>query len=137
MKSDHNNVGSPIDSDHVLHCVACSKELTGKQRKYCSNACKCKISNSYHQIYSAQKKRGLKRKLELISLFGGGCSSCGYSKNSAALCFHHINSSDKSFELSLRECSNYSWTKVMAEARKCSLLCANCHLELHNPQCFI
>jgi predicted HNH restriction endonuclease len=33
----------------------------------------------------------------------------------------------------MRSLSNRTWESVMAELAKCSLVCANCHAELHNP----
>lgn len=39
---------------------------------------------------------------------GGKCECCKYSKNLAALEFHHINPSEKEFQLDLRHFSNTS-----------------------------
>ncbi len=64
---------------------------------------------------------------------GGKCTKCGYSKNSSALCFHHIDPKTKSFPIDIRRCSNSSWDNLIKEADKCMLLCLNCHAELHNP----
>jgi hypothetical protein len=58
---------------------------------------------------------------------------CGYNKNHAALCFHHIEPTLKSFQIDLRRCSNSSWDNLSKEVSKCQLLCLNCHAELHNP----
>ena len=58
---------------------------------------------------------------------------CGYAKNSAALEFHHREPASKSFHLDLRSLSNRTWHVIAAEARKCDLVCSNCHKEIHNP----
>ncbi len=58
---------------------------------------------------------------------------CGYHKNQAALCFHHIDPTEKSFQIDLRKCSNSSWSNLIVEADKCLLLCLNCHADVHNP----
>lgn len=58
---------------------------------------------------------------------------CGYSKNLAALSFHHENEDAKSHELDMRSLSNRRMETVMQEFEKCVLLCANCHMELHYP----
>lgn len=68
-------------------------------------------------------------KLLLISEAGGSCAICGYSRCPAALEFHHLDRSTKSFGLSLRGVTR-SIDKVRAEAAKCVLLCANCHAEV-------
>ncbi len=73
------------------------------------------------------------RKISLLSQLGGKCSICGYSKNSSALAFHHLNPKDKSFQLDLRSLSNRKQTKIDEEVAKCILVCHNCHAEIHNP----
>jgi len=46
-----------------------------------------------------------------------------------ALDFHHVDAAKKSFSLSVRGLS-YSWKTVVNEARKCVVLCKNCHAEV-------
>lgn len=58
-----------------------------------------------------------------------GCKFCGYSDCGEALVFHHINPEDKKFALS--NCCNKSFADLKVEVRKCIILCANCHQELH------
>ena len=118
-----------------MECSICSKKLQGRQRKFCSRACKNQSGNSAHQSYLAQQRRGRQRKIELIGSYGGKCSECGYSRNYSALEFHHLDPKQKSFQLDLRSLSNRRWSSVIDEASKCILLCSNCHSELHNPEC--
>jgi endogenous inhibitor of DNA gyrase (YacG/DUF329 family) len=84
-------------------------------------------------VYEYQKKRHISRKYELINLMGGKCTICGYDKNYASLEFHHLIPKEKEFPLDARHLSNSSITSLLKEAKKCILLCANCHRELHNP----
>lgn len=72
-----------------------------------------------------------KRIRECIELKGGKCEECGYCKCSRALCFHHINPEEKTFELNSRTILSYSWEIIKEEINKCKLLCSNCHMELH------
>lgn len=111
------------------NCIVCSTPLRGRQTKYCSSRCKL----SFLQSYPNQKQRGLSRKLELIRLLSGKCEKCGYCANIAALTFHH-NEGEKDFKLDVRSLSNRTYSKVQSEVRKCILLCANCHAEIHNPK---
>ncbi len=115
-------------------CIQCGVVLTGRQRKYCSRRCKNRSTNFRHQSYLAQQKRGLERKRELVRLEGCQCRLCGYNRNLAALEFHHTKPSTKTFPLDLRSLSNRSWKTLREEARKCVLLCSNCHKETHHPQ---
>lgn len=84
--------------------------------------------------YENQKTRALSRKKELVNLMGGKCSVCGYGKNLSALEFHHINPNEKSFQLDSRHLSNTSIDKILKEAKKCILVCSNCHKEIHHPE---
>lgn len=116
----------------TLCCITCKTSLTGRQKKFCSRKCQAKDSNVRNQNYQVQQKRGSERRLELIKLGGNMCSICQYSKCTAALHFHHIDGTTKSFQLDLRNCSNRKWDNLLEEFNKCVLLCANCHSEIHN-----
>lgn len=111
------------------NCEVCGKLLTGRQERFCSRDCK----NAIHQSYPNQKRRGLERKLEFVQRLGGKCARCGYSKNLAALSFHHKDEDKKEHELDMRSLSNHTLEVVLQEFEKCELLCANCHMELHYP----
>jgi len=119
-------------SNHKTHCIVCDSILTGKQARYCSSKCKNKFnqSNNYHQ----QQLRATKRKDYFVDKAGGKCSVCGYAKNRSALCFHHIDPSTKRFPLDARCLSNRTLKELELEFDKCSLLCLNCHAELHHPK---
>lgn len=56
-----------------------------------------------------------------------GCSNCGYSKNPAALDFHHKNPENKFIDISTMITQGYSKEKIDKEIRKCKVLCSNCH----------
>lgn len=121
-------------SEHKTHCKLCNNEFarTNSRHIYCSTRCK----NNYHKnnSYIKQQERGKRRKLLFIDEMGGRCSHCGYSRNSAALVFHHKNPESKLFPLDLRNLSNHSLSKLREELSKCELLCHNCHAELHHPE---
>ena len=119
-----------------MNCLTCNNIFTPKSKvqKYCSLQCKNKNTNKKHQCYEAQQKRGIANKLKLILSKGGQCSNCGYKKNLAGLCFHHIDESTKSFQIDTRKCSNTKYEVLEEEAKKCILLCHNCHMEEHYPQ---
>jgi len=68
-------------------------------------------------------------KLKLIDEAGGACAICGYSRLPSALHFHHVDPSTKEFALS-QEGITRSLERARAEAKKCVLLCANCHAEV-------
>jgi transposase len=85
---------------------------------------RCKLCRS--EAVSEWRRR---TKRTLVEEAGGACAICGYHKCIAALEFHHLNRATKSFALS-REGVTRSFEEARAEARKCILLCSNCHTEV-------
>jgi hypothetical protein len=85
-------------------------------------------------LTSVEKKRILraKKKRTIIELFGGKCTNCGYDKCPAALQFHHLDPKQKEKGIThMIARQGLSLEKIIKEAEKCILLCANCHAELH------
>ena len=72
-----------------------------------------------------------KRKRKLVEEFGGKCQICGYNKCDAALQFHHRDPNQKSFGISAGGVTR-TWEVLLEEAKKCDLLCSNCHAEVEN-----
>ncbi|MCB9810845.1 MAG: hypothetical protein H6779_00910 [Candidatus Nomurabacteria bacterium] len=74
-----------------------------------------------------------RRKLKEMAIeYGGGkCQICGYKKCKRALSFHHKDANKKDFGLSAKGLTR-SWNKIKKELDKCILVCANCHMELHD-----
>ena len=69
-------------------------------------------------------------KVRLVELHGGRCIRCGYARHVAALVFHHRDPRTKAFSIS-GEGVPRAWPRLVEEAAKCDLLCANCHREVH------
>lgn len=75
----------------------------------------------------AKRRRTVKR--QLVADAGGACVLCGYGRWIGALQFHHVDPGRKEFHIAQRGYSR-SLARSRAEARKCVLLCANCHAEV-------
>jgi hypothetical protein len=54
---------------------------------------------------------------------------CGYDSHPRALEFHHVDPRAKAFALSQRGVT-LSLASMRSEARKCVLVCSNCHAEV-------
>lgn len=54
------------------------------------------------------------------------CTICGES-DIRTLEFDHLNPSEKLFNISQSVRLGYGWPKIVAELKKCRILCANCH----------
>ena len=76
-----------------------------------------------------QRRRKHDKKKAVVDALGGRCIKCGYNKCLDALEFHHRGGVTK--EAAVSRLLRKSFELVMVEARKCDLLCANCHRELH------
>ena len=84
------------------------------------------MSNSQNVIDYRQR-----RKANLIKVCGSKCCLCGYNKVPGALEFHHIDPTKKSYGIASSGICHDLETDF-AEIRKCVLVCANCHREIHS-----
>ncbi|MCB0865551.1 MAG: helix-turn-helix domain-containing protein [Solirubrobacterales bacterium] len=82
---------------------------------------RCKRCNT---VAVAKRRRRVKE--ILVEEAGGSCVRCGFSDSLAALEFHHLDPKTKAFAISAQGVTK-SIDSLRAEARKCVLLCANCH----------
>lgn len=82
-------------------------------------------------ICRAEREVARRRRIKqiLVAEAGGCCRLCGYDRSVVALQFHHVDRGQKEFGLALRGVAR-SLDRARAEARKCVLLCANCHAEV-------
>ncbi len=81
--------------------------------------------NSSRSVISWRKRK----KLELVEYKGGCCQVCGYNKSVRALEFHHVDPNEKDFTISGK---SWSFDRLKNEVDKCVLVCANCHIEIHD-----
>ena len=118
----------------IKQCEICKKEFEtsskGGTRKYCFEC-----SPSYEKgnnIARGKSKSALRRamKKQAVKELGGKCEICGYDKCIDALVFHHKNPDEKEFGLA-QNGTIHTWEEYLTEAKKCQLLCCNCHAEEH------
>ena len=112
-------------------CVICKKVLpeTEFYKPYESRGKIC-IRKSCGKCCREERKNSSRNKKQmLLSLAGGKCNVCGYDKCSTALEFHHIDPSTK--DPSYSGMTRLPLKKAFLEIKKCVLLCANCHREVH------
>jgi hypothetical protein len=107
--------------DRSRECEVCGRRYVwdwrrGHTRRIC-NSCR---SNGWRNRYEF--------KAEVVSLKGGGCEICGYSRCPSALTFHHLDPATKSFTIAGGH--TRSRESLLAEIKKCVLLCSNCHREV-------
>jgi hypothetical protein len=129
-----HNTSLPIDRNNIKEkdCSYCKKTKPIEEFR-----CKDKVKKYYDAWCSNcrreyEKNRWKSRKIEAVKLFDSKCSICGYDKNIASLDFHHLDPRQKEFVWN--EMSGFEWQKIISELKKCTLLCKNCHSDLHNPK---
>lgn len=81
---------------------------------------------------SERMKRWRKEfKKRMVESFGGKCCICNNEYLPEVFDFHHLDPSEKEFQLSKVMGSPKSWKKIVAELRKCVMVCSNCHRVIH------
>jgi hypothetical protein len=78
-----------------------------------------KTSSLYQPIISWIKDLKLSR----------GCALCGYRDWGGSLHFHHLDKRNRKFSPS--DHHNRPEEEMLSELQKCSILCSNCHMQLH------
>lgn len=85
------------------------------------------MSKNSNQVQHWRKRT----KERIVKAFGGQCAICGYNRCIESLQFHHLDPNEKEATISSLISDTGGWAKVVVEARKCVMLCANCHYEVH------
>lgn len=107
-----------------------SRSKTG----YVSKCKKCQslLDSKYHvkhrEKYNARQKKNAVENRAFIDRFKHikGCLHCG-EKRPWVLDFHHLGDKDAT----IADLITYSRQVIKKEIRKCIVLCANCHRDLH------
>ena len=87
------------------------------------------IAGKRDKVHNASLQRDLqlRNKVKLIKLMGGRCIDCDKSFPPAVYDFHHLVPETKASSIRL----GWKWSRILKEATKCVLLCANCHRIRH------
>jgi hypothetical protein len=83
-------------------------------------------------VGEAVTRRKQKIKRILVDEAGGRCVQCGYDRCIFNLTFHHLDPATKLFAMSAH--TGRSLQAFREEAKKCILLCANCHREAESQR---
>jgi transposase-like protein len=116
--------GPGAQSDATQITAYCSRHGATEFRRRAEGGWRCLKCRAEAVI--ARRRRV---KTTLVAEAGGSCALCGYSRTMAALQFHHLDRGTKEFHLAQRGVAR-AMSAARAEARKCILLCANCHAEV-------
>ena len=134
----YNNVMYPKRSK-TNKCSECDT-LIKSSKKVCSPSCYAKrrkrFSMSLEETRIRNKTRARRERKSLkewaVKLLGGKCEICGYNKCLKSFDFHHKEQPTKDFAISEAISHKMSRVEMRKELKKCTLLCANCHREIHD-----
>lgn len=116
--------------NRVMLCRVCKKQIPFKEdsmrRFYCSKECRQNAVNIRQAVQNREDIKWFdyfKRQI--------GCAFCNYNRHGGALEFHHINPKTKERVITGRHwiCNS---SLIKKEMKKCILICANCHREMHD-----
>lgn len=152
MRKKHVNLPGPPPGNAKV-CAKCQQTKTlvefyrdnvnkSGYRPYCKECSKQTSKERYEQEGSSGKQNNKARlaartelKRRLVAEAGGKCARCGYSEFISGLDFHHTHG-DK--EATMANLLMQAVGKrgdyldiALREAKKCILLCRNCHGALH------
>ena len=123
-----------------------SKDNQGRSRRYLRGhnvPRRLQTVNEYHRdwcrknrkrVSFAKKRRTQEKKKTLLAMGGNCCVCCGLQyngTNATVFDFHHRVPEEKEFPLSQPGIHGYSCKSVLTEAKKCDIICANCHRMVH------
>lgn len=88
----------------------------------------------YQRILARGNRRSLEKRHERSRCFARqkgevGCLFCGEDE-SCALDLHHVNPTEKDFPVG-NMFGSFRWDRIVEEAAKCVVICANCHRKHH------
>lgn len=84
-----------------------------------------------NQKLMEQRQYRMQSATELLTRLKTPCVKCGEARE-WVIHFHHIDPSEKVFEITKEAISHKKWERIAEEASKCACLCANCHTEFHH-----
>ena len=122
-----------LSAEGVGGSLSAAREEAAKCLLMCAN-CHAELEASTPGHVNSPRSRAVVRrrrrvKAILVAEAGGACERCGYDRSPAALQFHHRDPATKDFGLSQAGVAR-SLERCREEARKCTLLCANCHADV-------
>jgi len=117
------NTGRPPATSSTAFERDCKRHGPSVFYRFASGKVACKRC-----IGEAVTRRHQKIKRTLVAEAGGCCRVCGYDRCVFSLHFHHVDPTTKAFGITTAH--GKSLAAYREEAKKCVLVCANCHGEI-------
>lgn len=110
----------------------CKKDGLCAICKECKKKAREKYNHKNREVIRNKQKEKRKKFQEWARQFKDKCSRCGET-HPACLDFHHIEEKESSIANMINRSSLTSSLKekIIAEIKKCEVLCSNCHRKVH------
>lgn len=138
VKSDAVMYRKRYQRQKPKYCTICEKVIPiNIRKKHNSKVCSEKCYKVLHERFLIRRRyqAECRRKAGVQALYeykvSKGCSNCGYNKYGGSLDFHHRNPKEKLMRIEAKHWLSKS-KAILAELKKCVLLCKNCHYEEHD-----
>jgi hypothetical protein len=118
-----------------------NKKATAKDGKqsYCRECNRARARRYYQEnhdrhirvvmAYRRRRKKELSARITAIKE-ANGCALCP-ENDPVCLEFHHPDPGQKDFEIGSFFNASWKWPVIVAEIKKCVVLCSNCHKKVH------
>lgn len=113
-----------------MECSTCKAPLSGNQKRFCSKPCSRRGFKRDHPdrtrrdlLVGASRRLGRLRRL-LAELKSAPCTDCGIKYPPYVMDFDHVKGQKVR---GVSQILRYGEAAMMAEIKKCELVCANCH----------
>jgi protein-arginine kinase activator protein McsA len=118
LTSFHKDKSTPDGLTHV--CKECQSEYAKSYRK-----------RNRQKIKEKRRKFLIEQRTKAIKYKGGKCARCGYNDLTylRVFQFHHLDPNEKEVVFSF---ASNTFETYKEELDKCILLCANCHMAVHD-----
>lgn len=111
-------------------CGTIKEVQTGHLKSGAIQSCGCNahwVKQKIHSVISFRRRI----KIALVEAFKHKCAYCGLEDDATLYDFHHIRPETKSFGIADASTTR-SKQAYLEEAKKCVMLCANCHRKIEN-----
>lgn len=124
-----------VSDERWMRCIHCGdwkpatdfyKHRSGKPLR----DTRCKSCNHAAKRAHDREKRAQNRIIAMEATGGSACVACGES-DPIVMHFHHLDPATKADSVARLIRNTADVGRIVAEASKCVLLCANCHLRVH------
>ena len=109
--------------DEIAETLGCSKSTVAYHASP-------SVREKSHDARLKNKRKSIR---DLKRMFGGKCSLCEYDRCLTSLHFHHRNGDEKENTIATLIC-NRGKAAAYKEAKKCILICSNCHGEIEEKK---